>query len=174
MLCTQSYTAEEKLCLKAPNKKKKKKNEMGNLFCRKPNLQCSQWFKPLSRRLVTISLYDLHYNAKQLVSVQDKLCLMPECRMWLPHIYYTKTYKSLLMSPCHFILCEIGNMLGARSQIPVYGLTGWALGGRLAVLGAGFCRQNLGIKCIPCVGTHLWKTMAAKSTLSYCQIYLRE
>ena len=48
----------------------------------------------------------------------------------------------------------------------------WTAGRRAAaVLGAGFCRQNLGIKCIPCVGIHLWITMAVKSTLSYCQIY---
>ena len=37
--------------------------------------------------------------------------------------------------------------------------------------GVGFWGQNLGIKYIPCVGTHLWITMAAKSALSYCQIY---
>ena len=43
----------------------------------------------------------------------------------------------------------------ARSQILVYGLTGRALGGRSAAPGAGFCGQNLGIKYIPCVGTHL-------------------
>ena len=47
--------------------------------------------------------------------------------------------------------------------------TAWA-GGRSAAPGAGFCGQNLGIKYIPCVGTHLWITMAAKSALSYCQI----
>ena len=49
----------------------------------------------------------------------------------------------------------------------------WA-GGWLAASGAGFCRQNLGIKYIPCVGTHLLITMAAKSALSYCQIYWYE
>ena len=55
------------------------------------------------------------------------------------------------------------DQLRACSQIPVYGLSGWALGGwmagwlggRSAVPGAGFCGQNLGIKYIPCVGTHL-------------------
>ena len=61
--------------------------------------------------------------------------------------------------------------IGARSQIPVYSLTGCGLGGRSIAPGAGFCGQNLGIKYIPCVGTHLWITMAAKSALSYCQIY---
>ena len=66
------------------------------------------------------------------------------------------------------------NQLRARSQISVYGLTEWDLGGQSAARGAGFCEQNLGMKCIPCVGTHLWITMAAKSTLSYCQIYLCE
>ena len=54
--------------------------------------------------------------------------------------------------------------LRARSQIAVYGLIGRTLGGQLAALGALFCGQNLGIKCIPYVGIHLWKTMAAKST----------
>ena len=33
---------------------------------------------------------------------------------------------------------------------------------------AWFCRQNLGINCISCIGTHLWIT---KYFLSYCQIY---
>ena len=61
--------------------------------------------------------------------------------------------------------------LRACSQIPVYDLTGRGLGGRSVAPGAGFCGQNLGIKYIPCVGTHLWITMAAKSALSYCQIY---
>ena len=41
-----------------------------------------------------------------------------------------------------------------RSQIPVYGLTGRALGGRSAAPGAGFWEQNLEIEYIPCVGTH--------------------
>ena len=62
----------------------------------------------------------------------------------------------------------------ARSQILVYGLTGQALGGRLAAPSMGFWGQNLGITCIPCIGTHLWITIVAKSTLSYCQIYLCE
>ena len=70
--------------------------------------------------------------------------------------------------------CMTHGGIRARSQIPVYGLTGWALGGRSAVPGTRFCGQNLGIKCIPWVGTHLWITMVAKYTLSYCQIYLCE
>ena len=37
--------------------------------------------------------------------------------------------------------------------------------------GAWFCGQILRIKCISCVGTHLWITMAAKSTLSIWKIY---
>ena len=57
----------------------------------------------------------------------------------------------------------------ARSQIPVYGLTRRGLGGRSASPGAGYCWQNLEIKYIPCVGTHLWITMAAKSALSYAK-----
>ena len=81
-------------------------------------------------------------------------------KLWHRNMHFY--HRSLLLQP---------EYLRAHSQIPVYGLTGRALGGRLAVLGAGFCGQNLGIKCIPCVGTHLWITMAAKSTLSYCQIY---
>ena len=49
--------------------------------------------------------------------------------------------------------CRNGYSRGvrARSQIPVYGLTGRGLGSRLAMPGAGFCGQNLGIKYIPCV-----------------------
>ena len=46
-------------------------------------------------------------------------------------------------------------MLGPVAKIPVYGLPRRALGGRSAAPGAGFGGQNLGIKCIPCVGTHL-------------------
>ena len=48
---------------------------------------------------------------------------------------------------------EIKVLIRARSQIPVYGLTGRGLGGRAP--GAEFCRQNLGIKYIPCIDTHL-------------------
>ena len=47
------------------------------------------------------------------------------------------------------------NKLRARSQIPVLGLTGRAHGCQAAASGAGFSGQNLGIKYIPCVGTHL-------------------
>ena len=74
-------------------------------------------------------------------------------------------------------LCILGEgphcvfYVGVRSQIRVYGLTGHGLGGHSVAPGAGFCMQNLGIKYIPCVGTHLSITMAAKSALSYCQIY---
>ena len=45
--------------------------------------------------------------------------------------------------------------LRARSQIPVYGLTGRGIAAWSAAPGAGFCGQNLGIKYIPCVGIHL-------------------
>ena len=40
-------------------------------------------------------------------------------------------------------------------QIPVFGVTGPACGGRVASPVAGFSGQNLRIKYIPCVGTHL-------------------
>ena len=46
-------------------------------------------------------------------------------------------------------------LLRARSQIPVSGLTGRARGGWLSASGAGFSRQNLRIKYIPCVGINL-------------------
>ena len=49
------------------------------------------------------------------------------------------------------------------------GLTGQARGGRLAAPAVGFSRQNLRIKYIPYVGTNLWITMPAKSTLSYAK-----
>ena len=55
----------------------------------------------------------------------------------------------------------------ARSQIPELGLTGPAGGSRASAPGTGFSGQNLRIKHIPCVGTHLWITIPAKSTLSY-------
>ena len=56
----------------------------------------------------------------------------------------------------------------ARSQILAYGVTGRGLGGRRR--GQDFVGKILELY-IPCVGTHLWITMAAKSDLSYCQIY---
>ena len=95
------------------------------------------------------------------------------------HITYTFTYMpttskyKIQKLACNWLnigsFCLIASHLRARSQILVYCLTGMALGaGRSAAQGTGFCRQNRGIKCIPCVGTHLWITMAAKSTLSYC------
>ena len=73
---------------------------------------------------------------------------------------------------CSFLwnlfFCNITwKLIRARSQIPVLSLTGWAQGGRTAVPGGGFSGQNLRIKYIPCVGTHLWITMPAKSTSSY-------
>ena len=46
-------------------------------------------------------------------------------------------------------IISITHCLRARSQIPVYGLTGRSLGSQSAALGAGFCGQNLGIKYIP-------------------------
>ena len=55
-------------------------------------------------------------------------------------------------------------VIRAHSQILVLGLTGMARSGREAVLGAGFSGQNLRIKHIPCIGTHLWITMPFKST----------
>ena len=42
-------------------------------------------------------------------------------------------------------------IIRARSQIPVHGLTGRALGDRSAAPGAGLWWKNLGIKCFPCV-----------------------
>ena len=62
-----------------------------------------------------------------------------------------------------FFFCLI--YLRARYQIPVLGLTGLALGKWVVAPGVGFSTQNLRIKYIPCVGTHLWITMPAKSTL---------
>ena len=71
----------------------------------------------------------------------------------------------------------------ARSQIPVYSLTGRDLGlhmqninlkaytWRISISDQLPYKQNLVIECIPYVGTYLCITMAAKSTLSYCQIY---
>ena len=63
----------------------------------------------------------------------------------------------------------------ALSQITVLGLTGCTCGIQVAVPGMGFRGQNIRIKYIPCVGTHLWITMPAKSTLLILyQIYLHE
>ena len=64
------------------------------------------------------------------------------------------------------------NPFRARGQIPVYDLTGRGLGGWSAAPGTGFCWQNLGIKYIPCIGIHLWITMAAKSALSYLLVWI--
>ena len=57
--------------------------------------------------------------------------------------------------------------LKARSQNPVLGLIGRARGERVVAPGAGFSMQNLRLKYIPCVDTHLWITIPVKSTLSY-------
>ena len=57
--------------------------------------------------------------------------------------------------------------LRARSQILELGLTGRACGSLVAAPGVGFRGQNLKIKYISCIGTHLWITMPAKSTLPY-------
>ena len=70
----------------------------------------------------------------------------------------------------HMLAFEILlSILTARSQISVLGLTVRDGSGRAAAPGAGFSGQNLSIKYIPCVGTHLWITMPAKSTLSYAK-----
>ena len=52
-----------------------------------------------------------------------------------------------------------------RSQISVLSLTEQARDGQEAAPGTGFSGQNLRIKYIPCIYTHLWITMPAKSTL---------
>ena len=57
------------------------------------------------------------------------------------------------------------SVLGAHSQILVLDRTGPVCDGRV-VLSEGFCKQNLCIKYIPCIGTHLWITILAKSVLS--------
>ena len=62
---------------------------------------------------------------------------------------HSSSHSNLQFDLLHPLLIQTG------SQIPVCGLTGRALGGLSAAPGAGFCGQNLGIKCISCEDTHL-------------------
>ena len=64
--------------------------------------------------------------------------------------------------------------LRPRSQILVFGLTGRARSSLLAAPGGGFSRQNLRIKYILYIGTHLWITVPANLLYTINQIYFCE
>ena len=83
-------------------------------------------------------------------------------------------------APIPLLYCIYSKMLGmgqiifhllwhhllARSQNSISGCARHDLGSQAVSSGAGFCEQNLKIKYVPCIGTHLCLTVPAKSALS--------
>ena len=81
----------------------------------------------------------------------------------------TRSYTYLDANWSVLRLCDIGFITMLRTVAKFHGQPDWKIprGSWAAVPDGGFSGQNLRIKYIPSVYSHLWKTMPAKSTLFY-------